>query len=118
LVLSALSGSLKVTNASVDASATRDDTHSLIVALGRDPKVDVDPKIAAARSLRRVLLSEGLVRDPRTETALAQRDAERRTRVLLELKRLRNLKNDEKEAPRYLGEKLLEFLRPPPGAEE
>ncbi len=73
------------------------------------------PKIVIARDLRKAMLDDGVVRDPRTETALAQKNAERRTRVLLEMKRIRNLKDDEKEAPRYLGEKLLEFLKPPAG---
>lgn len=117
LTLSAVGGRLKVTSASLNANANRSDTHTLVVALARDPNRDVDPKVVVARNLRQAMLDDGVVRDPRTETALAQKSAERRTRVLLEMKRIRNLKDDEKEAPRYLGEKLLEFLKPPPDGE-
>ena len=118
LTLSAVAGKLKVTSASVTANASRTDNHTLIVALARDPDVNIDPKANLARDLRKAMLEDLVVREPRTETALAQKDAERRTRVLLELKRIRNLKDDEKEGARYLGEKLLEFLRPPAGGED
>jgi hypothetical protein len=118
LTLSAVAGKLKVTSASLNATARRNDVHTLIVALARDPKKEIDPKVAIARTLRKAMLEDQVVREPRTETALAQKDAERRTRVLLELKRIRNLRDDEKEAPRHLGEKLLEFLKPPPGGED
>jgi hypothetical protein len=53
------------------------------------------------------------VREARTVRALVQRDSEAYTRVLIELQRLRNLEDDDREAPRLLGEKILEILRTP-----
>jgi hypothetical protein len=128
LVLNAVAGSLKVTNAALGGSASRVDEHTVIVALASDPKVDVDrdasgrlitramgmsPKMRAARIERKALIDSDVLRDPRTVTALIQKDATARNRVLIELQRLRGLEDDEKEAPRLLGERLLELLRVP-----
>jgi len=128
LVLNAVAGSLKVTNAALGGFASRMDEHTVIVALASDPKVDVDrdasgrlitravgmsPKMRAARIERKALIDSDVLRDPRTVTALIQKDATARNRVLIELQRLRGLEDDEKEAPRLLGERLLELLRVP-----
>jgi hypothetical protein len=47
------------------------------------------------------------------QTAVVQANATARNKVLFELARLRNLDDDEQENPKFLGQKLLTFLRPP-----
>ena len=74
-------------------------------------KASVQTTVAAAR--RKELIKTGAVRDSRTVTALVQKDAVAYNRVLIELQRLRNLEDDAREAPRLLGERLLEIMRTP-----
>ncbi len=128
LVLNAVAGRLKVTNAVLGGTAMRRDAHNVIVALASDPKVDVDrdaqgrpfvrpartsAKMAIARVERKQLIEAEVLPDPRTVTALIQKDATARNRVLIELQRLRDLQDDDQEAPRRLGQRLLELLRVP-----
>jgi hypothetical protein len=54
-----------------------------------------------------------IIRGPRLETGLAQANAAARNKVLLELARLRHLEDDEQEGAKFLGQRLLTFLRPP-----
>jgi hypothetical protein len=126
LVLSAGVASLKVTNASVKASADRMDTHSLIVALARDhPDLDVDDvgtmrgrgkafqREKLARVERKELIETDVLRDERQVRALVQKNSGARNRILIELQRLRDLQDDAREAPRILGQRLLDLLRLP-----
>ena len=76
LVLDAVVGHLKVTNASVRAKASRDDTHSVIVASTRQ-NINVDE---AAAVNREALLALG-VRDPRTQVQLISRSTWTRARA-------------------------------------
>jgi len=71
---------------------------------------------ATTRSSRLVVndtVAAAVVRNPRAATALIQYDSDARTNVLLELQRLRDLEDDELEAPRRLGDRLLKLLREP-----
>jgi hypothetical protein len=117
VTLNAVVGSLRLTHAKVTGAASRSDVHSLIVALARDhPSKDFDPgrsRSTKEATERRKLIEDELIADPRTVTALAQRDLDARNRVILELQRLRNLKDDEQEAPRVLGQRLLDLLKLP-----
>jgi hypothetical protein len=109
LVLDAVVGRLKVTSASLNVDASRQDTHSVIVALTRE-KIPVDE---VAKLDRAVLLASGAVRDPRTQAQLIQVDAEARARVAMELYRRRGLNDVENEPARALGQRLLDVLRLP-----
>ena len=51
--------------------------------------------------------------DPRKVTALVQKDQPARNRVLIELQRLTDLQDEDAEAPRLLGKRLLELMRLP-----
>jgi hypothetical protein len=131
LTLTPVVGRFKVTNASITGEAKRMDIHTVIVALARDNVVIVrpppgapegrefvrrqaaSPRAAAARVETERLIEMEAVREARTVRALVQRDSEAYTRVLIELQRLRNLEDDDREAPRLLGEKILEILRTP-----
>ena len=136
LILTSVAGDLRLTNASIFGSAHRDDIHTVIVALASNPNEDLDklppevrkrintqraekglpplgPRVAfSARKAERMEVAK-VVRDPRTATALIQKDADARTNVLLELQRLRDLEDDALEEPRRLGERLLKLLREP-----
>jgi hypothetical protein len=126
LELSTGVGSLKISHASVSASADRNDIHSLIVALARDhPDMDVDNvegmksknkafrKESLARAERKELIETDVLRDERQVRALVQKNSGARNRILIELQRLRDLQDDEKEAPRILGQRLLDLLKVP-----
>jgi hypothetical protein len=115
LVLDAVVGRLKLTNASIVTNASRDDVHSVIVALTRK-KIDVeerkigklDPKLD-----RRVMLLNDNVRDPRTQARLIEIDEDARTRVAMELHRRRSL-NDVDNAPaQVLGQRFLDVMKVP-----
>lgn len=72
--------------------------------------------LTQARTLQqnqRAAVARAVVREPRTATALVQRDVNARTNVLMELQRLRDLEDDVREEPRRLGERLLKLLREP-----
>lgn len=113
LKLSAVAGSFRLTNATVHGVATRSDDHSLIIAFAQDPDFN-DEKVKRARDERKKIIGRKLVRGARAETALAQGSSEfARNRLVLELARLRNLLDDEEEGAKFLGERLLKFLRPP-----
>ena len=109
LVLDAVVGRLKVTNASIHVDASRHDSHSVIVALTRK-KIPVDE---TARLNRVALLASEAVRDPRTQTQLIQIDAEARTRVAMELSRRRGLNDVGNEPAQALGQRLLDVLKVP-----
>jgi hypothetical protein len=129
LKLTAAVGSLRVTNASITGQAIRNDVHTVIVAIARDPKVQIirdregrvtrrivtpPARVTFAKAKRELLVKQGVVRDSRIVTALIQKDADAHNRVLIELQRLRDLEDDEREAPRLLGERLLEIMRQTP----
>jgi hypothetical protein len=109
LVLDAVVGRLKVTNAALGVSASRDDTHSVIVALTRK-NIQVDEPAVRDRA---ALLTSGAIRDPRTQAQLIQVDAEAKTRVAMELYRRRGLNDIDNEPARALGQRLLDVLKVP-----
>jgi hypothetical protein len=140
LKVSAVAGSFKLTNAGIHGSAVRSDQHSLIIAFAQDPdfhKTELErvrnqraflahkTELDRARGQRAFLVQRrqarpvvesvplSVVSEPRTQTTLVAANAVARNKVLLELARLRNLADDEEETPRFLGERLLTFLRPP-----
>lgn len=138
LVLRSVAGDFRLTNASLFGSAERRDVHKVIVALASNPGDDpdtvpgdakqrngtgqgtgkrsapkIDPRAAVAKVERKALLKSELLRDTRTTTAVVQKDLDARNRVLFELQRLRDLEDDANEAPRRLGERLLQLLREP-----
>jgi hypothetical protein len=121
LTLTPVVGRFMVTNANIVGEAKRTDDNTVIVALARDnvkivrgvPKRILSPKLAAARVTSQDLVEKGVVRDSREVRTLVQKDAEAYTRVLIELQRLRDLEDDDREAPRLLGEKILKILRTP-----
>lgn len=129
LTLSTVAGQLRMTNSSFFGAAHRDDVHTVIVALAADAKTDFDklprqrlrdddsgpatpPRGFTKSALERRRVAT-FVRDSRTATALVQTDATARNNVLVELQRLRDLEEDGREAPRRLGERLLQLLREP-----
>ncbi|MET0193005.1 MAG: hypothetical protein ABW200_06495 [Hyphomicrobiaceae bacterium] len=128
LELSAVAGKLKLTNAFFQGSAEREDIHRVTIALASDLKDEDDrpaarketatgraarAKLTKAKDARRTLLESDLVDDPRKVTALAQKDQPARNRVLIELQRLTDLQDEDAEAPRLLGKRLLELMRLP-----
>lgn len=130
LTLTTVAGELRMTNSSFFGAAHRDDIHTVIVALASDAKTDFDklprqrrfqeeeglpgpPPRTLSRSAVERRTVAAFVRDSRTATALVQTDASARNNVLVELQRLRDLEDDAREAPRRLGERLLQLLREP-----
>jgi hypothetical protein len=133
LELNAVAGKFKLTTASFMDNAEREDKHFVTVALASDLKeADDHGKIAdgrkpatspaakkakgalsKARAERKMLLKEDLVQDPRTVTALVQKDQMARNRVLIELQRLTDLQDEDNQAPRLLGQRLLDLMRLP-----
>ena len=74
----------------------------------------VERSIVATTQVRALGVAEKkIIRGARLETGLAQANAAARNKVVLELARLRHLADDEQEGPKFLGERLLTFLRPP-----
>jgi hypothetical protein len=59
------------------------------------------------------LLEKDVLRDARTIEALVRRCLDARNRVLMEMDRLRDLREDETSAAKRLGERLLEIMRLP-----
>lgn len=59
------------------------------------------------------LLERDVLRDSRTIEALVRRCLGARNRVLMELDRLRDVREDETSAAKRLGERLLEIMRVP-----
>jgi hypothetical protein len=117
LTLSAVVGSFRLTNATVNGQITRDDDHTLIIAFAQNPNFkDENEKVRKSRAARTDLVGNDkkVVRGARAEAALAAESSEHaRNRVALELARVRNLLDDEQEGARFLGKQLLRFLRPP-----
>jgi hypothetical protein len=120
LVLDAVVGRFKVTNTSLNVSASRDDIHSVVVALTRKPVDVAEPRRGNAKSPRldpkidrQVLLLSDNVRDPRDQARLIEIDEDARTRVAMELHRRRSL-NDVDNAPaEALGQRFLDVLKVP-----
>jgi hypothetical protein len=139
LKVSAVAGSFRLTNATINGLVIRNDQHTLIIAFAQDPdfhKTELERARQQRRSLvlkreperkvgQRSFLARGrqvsppdsvplsVISEPRTQTRLVAANAVARNKVLLELARVRNLVDDEEETPRFLGERLLTFLRPP-----
>jgi hypothetical protein len=118
LVLDAVVGRLKVTDASISASASRRDEHNVIVALAREEpeqrrRREEALKLNNEKVNRQYLLSLGSVRDPRTQADLIQMDEDAATRVAMELHRRRSLNDIDNEAVRALGQRFLDVLRGP-----
>jgi hypothetical protein len=112
LTLTPAIGRFMVTSASIMGEAKRFDNHTLIVALARD-KVNVTDAMRAAQTTRGEIINSGALRDSREVRTLVQMNSDAYTRVLIELQRLADLQDDDREAPRLLGEKILEILRTP-----
>ena len=123
LVLDAVVGQVKVSNASIGVGASRDDVHTVIVALSRKA-IDVDePKskaakakveaMQAAKDYRFDVLQRDNIRDPRTQGRAVQEDEDVRTRVAIELYRRRDLSDVDNEPAEALGQRLLDVLRLP-----
>lgn len=124
LLLQAASGQLKLTTASVNATASRMDTHRVIVALTRKELNVVEQQLlefglsgnarqASAIANRRTLVLEGKVTDPRAQALLIQVDEAARTRVAMELYRRRSLYDPENFPAEVLGQRLLDLLKLP-----
>jgi hypothetical protein len=138
LTLRTVAGDLRLTDASLIGSAQREDIHTVIVALASgEEDLDAVPspppnvsnlapsdkkaalrhhalRVRAYRARKNDIMAlKSLARDARTATALVQSQATARTNVLIELQRLRDLEEDEREEPRRLGERLLKLLRVP-----
>ena len=117
LVLDAVVGSLKVTNASINVGASRDDIHKVIVALTRKT-IPVDERRRSRDRIdpkqdRRALLQSDNIRDPRAQARLIEIDEEARTRVAMELYRRRSLNDVDNEPARLVGQRLLDVLKLP-----
>ncbi|MDX2204033.1 MAG: hypothetical protein NW223_14880 [Hyphomicrobiaceae bacterium] len=118
--LALTTGSVGVRAAGLNASAWRTDAHDVIIAFAQDPAFHT-VEMQRARQERAVLTTQisvvgetkRAVRAPRFVTALAQANAQSRNQVLLEIARVRNLKDNVREEPKFLGQRLLTFLRPP-----
>jgi hypothetical protein len=108
-------GGLRITKVRLTGSVSRQDQHGVTVALARDPAhadVDLPPGSPEgfARSIRkgnRTVTLDRMARakevtDRRLQTALAKQDAGSRNRVLLELQRRRNLREDDRVVARVL----------------
>ena len=138
LTVSAVAGSFRLTNASVNGQVKRIDAHDVIIAFAQDPdlhKKEVGSAVkqrnrylgrSASGTSERRILARGfagaveervevrkVIREPKLETRLAQANAAARNNVYLELARMRHLSDDEQERPKFLGKQLLKFLRPP-----
>jgi hypothetical protein len=117
LTVDAVVGKLKVTNASIQVSASRDDVHKVAIALTRK---DVGKKgsgglmtLAAATKDRLEILANDNARDPRTQALLIQMDENARTRVAMELYRRRSLNDIDNAPAEALGQRLLDVLKVP-----
>lgn len=111
----AVAARLKLTRASASVRAHRNDVHSLIVALTRDPTKDVDAVARRQIDLQkasRTKLIKG-IRDPRDQLALARVDEDKSTRVVLEMQRRRKLKLNETHPATVVGQKFLDLLQSP-----
>jgi hypothetical protein len=115
LKLTLVAGSFRLTNATVTGAVTRKDDHDVIIAFGQDPKFHNQEIKDLTRAKLRVanLPPKKPINGPRAETELAAVSAVGRNKVLLELSRVRNLVDDQQENPKFLGRRLLTFLRPP-----
>jgi len=136
LTVSAVAGSFRLTNASVNGQIKRVDAHDVIIALAQDPELHKKEAAVQQRNVylgrsasgapERRIVARGaagaveervvvnkVIRQAKLETRLAQANAAARNNVYLELARLRNLSDDEQERPKFLGKQLLKFLRPP-----
>jgi hypothetical protein len=112
LTVDTVAGSFRLKRASVLGSIGRKDVHSVTVALARDAKhEDVDPKRmpklalrrTSAREARRELIEADVAQSTRSLRALGRTNADARNRVLLELQRRRNVREDAKVVARVLG---------------
>jgi hypothetical protein len=132
LVLDAVVGRVSLTNVAVGADASRTDLHSLIVALTRDPPRGrrpsggggsgggggshhshmSGPKMTAAQERDR-MIANGSVRDPRAQARLIQMNASAHDSAAVELQQRRARKDEDNDAARALGQRLLDLLRVP-----
>ena len=117
LVLDAVVGRLKVTNASINVGASRNDVHKVVVAMTRKT-IPVDERRRVRNGIdpkqdRLALLLSDNVRDPRAQARLIEIDEEARTRVAMELYRRRSLNDVDNEPARVLGQRLLDVLKLP-----
>jgi hypothetical protein len=117
LVLDAVVGRLKLTNASINVGASRDDVHKVTVALTR-ATIPVDERKRFKNSIdpnedRWAILLSDNVRDPRAQARLIEIDEEARTRVAMELYRRRSLNDVDNVPAEALGQRLLDVLKVP-----
>jgi len=108
-------GGLRITRVKLTGSVSRTDAHDLTVALSRDSDHrDVDLPPGSPEGFGRSISKGGRmvtldrmarakeVTDRRLQTSLAKQDAGSRNRVLLELQRRRNLREDDRVVTRVL----------------
>jgi hypothetical protein len=112
--LKTVAGSLRVKKFSIMGSVDRKDTnHDVVVALVRDPSVDVDvfgrrrivnanTKTGRARIAREAWKTNLAVVSSRSLSRIAQRDTEPSNRIILALEHRRNVQEDAKVVDRIL----------------
>jgi len=104
LELVTVAGSFKLSHTSLDGSASRDDVHSVTVALARDAAhEDVDIKTVRAGQQRLEWVGNETILAARETRGLLQKDTLAPNRVLLELQRRRNVREDARVVARVLG---------------
>ena len=109
LTVDTVAGSLRITKASISGTAKRHDVHSVTVGLARDPlhaDVDLpavrrDPRMAAAKE-RRQLVERDVAQRSRPLRQVARDNTDARNRILLELQRRRNVKEDARVVAKVL----------------
>jgi hypothetical protein len=108
LELATIVGKFRLTNATLFAEAKRKDMHSVTVALAQTGPVDAAARIPSGAIAPMGFAPLALSR-PRVATAVIERAADAKTRVLIELERRRIAKEEDR-----LNTRLLEVLRPVP----
>jgi hypothetical protein len=103
-------GTLRLTKASLSASALRKDLHSVTVALARDGDPDLLPSPPVGMMSPRLATRDRatgapipFVRDKRLQVSLAQKASVARNKILIELERRRHVDENREVAGRVLG---------------
>lgn len=104
LELNSVAGRFRLSHLSVTGAASRSDVHKVTVALARRPG-DLDPKevLETVQDLHQLYSTRQVIRPFRTlKRVKARQVAGPETRVLLELQRRRNIREDERIVARVL----------------
>jgi hypothetical protein len=112
IVLDAVVGRVRLKDANLGVSASRNDAHNVTVAFSRS-KPKAKGSNAAAEKEREELVADRNVRDPRTQARLLQMNAEPRDSIAIEVQQRRARTGEESEPARALGQKLLDILKTP-----